>query len=308
MELMLKTHAISKKYKTQYAVNEVSMTLERGDIYGFVGENGAGKTTIIRMITGLITPTAGRYELFGVDNNSNELTTVRRRMSAVVETPSIALNMSAYDNLLMHAMTIGLADRSYIDDVLRITGLSNVRNDKKKVKNFSLGMKQRLSIAVALLGHPDFMILDEPMNGLDPEGIVEIRELILRLNREQNITFLISSHILEELSRIATKYGFLHRGNLVQEITRYELEENCRKCLELELDHTNNIAQALETKLSLLDYKLMGEQKVRIYDEVDIEQVVKAVSDSGMKVLKINTKNESIEEYYLNLMGGLKND
>ena len=214
------------------------------------------------------------------------------------------MNMTAYDNLRMQAKLLGLTDLNYIDEVLELTGLGEVRNSKKKVKNFSLGMRQRLGLAIALLGHPDFIILDEPMNGLDPKGIVEIRELILRLNQENHITFLISSHILEELSRMATKYGFLHKGQLIKQLTKEELEEHCRKCLQLELDSVEKMAQTLENTLQIHNFKVLDGNVVRIYDDVDVTKVVQAVGEAGIKILQINTRNESIEEFYLNLMGG----
>ena len=305
MEIILQTNGIEKKYKTQFAVKDVNMQIEQGDIYGFVGENGAGKTTIIRMITGLAEPTKGTFTLFGVENtDTKKMAEVRRRISAVVETPSIAMNMTAYDNLRMQAKLLGLTDLNYIDEVLELTGLGEVRNSKKKVKNFSLGMRQRLGLAIALLGHPDFIILDEPMNGLAPKGIVEIRELILRLNQENHITFLISSHILEELSRMATKYGFLHKGQLIKQLTKEELEEHCRKCLQLELDSVEKMAQTLENTLQIHNFKVLDGNVVRIYDDVDVTKVVQAVGEAGIKILQINTRNESIEEFYLNLMGG----
>lgn len=222
----------------------------------------------------------------------------------MVETPSIAMNMTAYQNLYMQAKLLGLSDMTYIDEVLKITGLSEVRDSKKKAKHFSLGMRQRLGLAIALLGHPDFIILDEPMNGLDPKGIVEIRELILRLNQENHITFLISSHILEELSRMATKYGFLHKGKLIRQLTKEELEEHCRKCLQLEVDNPEKLSQVLEHNLQIHNFKVLDGNIVRIYDDVDVTKVVQAVGENGIKILQINSKNESIEEYYLNLMGG----
>lgn len=305
METVLRTNGIEKKYKSQFAVKGVNMQIEQGDIYGFVGENGAGKTTIIRMITGLAQPTNGTFTLFGVENTDTKgIEAVRRRISAVVETPSIAMNMTAYENLYMQAKLLGLADLTYIDEVLKITGLSEVRDSKKKAKHFSLGMRQRLGLAIALLGHPDFIILDEPMNGLDPKGIVEIRELILRLNQENHITFLISSHILEELSRMATKYGFLHKGKLIKQLTKEELEEHCKKCLELEVDNTEVLSQVLEQALQIHDFKVLDGNMVRIYDDVDVTNVVQVLGENGVKILQINTRNESIEEYYLNLMGG----
>ena len=306
MERVLQTSALTKTYKGYKAINEVNITIERGDIYGFVGENGAGKTTLIRLITGLTMPTSGTYQLFDSTSETSEIRNARRRLSAVVESPSIATNMTAYDNLKMQAYIIGLTDLSFIDHVLEVTGLEYLKASKKMVKHVLLGMKQRLGIAIALLGHPDFIILDEPMNGLDPEGIVEMRELILKLNREQNITFLISSHILEELSRVATKYGFLHKGKLVQEISKEALEEQCQKCIAIVVDKPERIPQIVEQVLKTENYKLLNGNEVRLYGEVDIAKAVRALDDGGIHIETINTKNESIEEYYLNLMGGLQ--
>lgn len=304
MEYVLETHGLCKRYGKQYAVNHVDMHIERGDIYGFVGENGAGKTTVIRLITGLAGVTEGDYRLFGAKNTDKGIYDAKRRVSAVVESPSLYLNLSAYDNMILQAKLLGLTDFSYIDETLETVGLGYVKGDKKRVRNFSLGMKQRLGIAVALLGHPDFIILDEPMNGLDPEGIVEVRELILKLNKEQNITFMISSHILDELSRVATKYGFIHKGKLIKEITRQELEEECKKCLELVVDDTKKLPEVLEGRLRLHGYKILQNNIVRIYDDIDISELISVCSSLGIKVQKVNTKNENVEEYYLNLMGG----
>ena len=198
MDLVLSTKGLSKKYKKQMAVNGVDMNIEKGDIYGFVGENGSGKTTVIRLITGLIFPYAGSFQLFGVDNRSPDIGKARSRVGAIVENPSIYMNMSAYDNLKTQGILLGVDDDEKIRSVLRDVGLEALYDEKKHANNFSLGMRQRLGIAMALLGDPEFLILDEPMNGLDPAGIVGIRELILKLNRERGITFLISSHILTE--------------------------------------------------------------------------------------------------------------
>jgi len=228
MEYVLTTDALSKRYRQFKALDGLSMHVPKGAIYGFVGRNGAGKTTLIRLICGLQEASSGGYVLYGKTDSEKEIHRARRRMGAVVETPSLYQNMTAEDNLKEQYRTLGLPFFSGIPELLELVGLQDT--GKKKVKNFSLGMRQRLGIAVALAGNPDFLVLDEPVNGLDPQGIIEIRELILKLNREQQITVLISSHILDELSRLATHYGFIDRGHMVKEISAEELESECRKC------------------------------------------------------------------------------
>ena len=279
------------------------MTVNRGDIYGFVGENGSGKTTIIRLVTGLIAADEGSVELFGHLATSPEAAAVRGRIGAIVEAPSIYRNLSARENLLMQSAILGIKSEERIREVLGEVGLSELYDDKKKAANFSLGMRQRLGIAMALLGEPDFLILDEPMNGLDPTGIVEVRELILRLNRERGITFLISSHILSELALVATKYGIISHGKLLREITAEELEHECRPATVLE-------AADGEALLSLLR-ELLPEAElhptaggVRLVGDVVLSDVLRAVLDAGIELLSVNCYKSGIEDYYLSLVGG----
>jgi ABC-2 type transport system ATP-binding protein len=215
MEYVLQTKSLTKQYKSFQALSGLSMHVPKGAIYGFVGKNGAGKTTLIRLICGLQEPTSGDYSLYGIDSRDKAITKSRRRMGAVVETPSIYLDMTAEENLKQQYLILGLPSYEGIPELLKLVGLNNT--GRKKAKHFSLGMKQRLGIAVALCGDPDFLVLDEPVNGLDPQGIVEIRELILKLNRERQITVLISSHILDELSKLATHYGIIDGGHMVKE-------------------------------------------------------------------------------------------
>lgn len=227
MEYVLEAKGLCKTYKNYKALNNLNMRVPKGAIYGFVGKNGAGKTTLIRLITGLQFPTGGSYRIYGIENTSPQIRKSRRRMGAVVEIPSIYLDMTAQDNMKQQYRILGQPSYDGIDELLELVGLGDT--GKKKVKDFSLGMRQRLGIAIALAGTPDFLVLDEPINGLDPQGIIEIRELILKLNREQGITFLISSHILDELSRMATHYGVIDRGRMVKEISAAELEDKCAK-------------------------------------------------------------------------------
>lgn len=304
MDRVLSINALSKKYKKHMAVNGVHMQIDRGDIYGFVGENGSGKTTVIRMITGLISPHSGSFELFGVSNTSREITRARSRIGAIVETPSIYMNMSAYDNLKTQCIILGVDSDDKIRSVLKDVGLEDLYGEKKHARNFSLGMRQRLGIAMALLGDPEFLILDEPMNGLDPAGIVSIRELILKLNRERGITFLISSHILTELSLVATKYGIISKGRLIQEITADQLHNECAKTIAISADHPQQLAEVVR---GLMDNKIeYTADGIKIIGDTDLNRLLSAIISSGIQILSINCSETSFEDYYLSVIGGAK--
>lgn len=299
MEYVLETAGLKKQYGHFTALNDVSMRIPRGAIYGFVGRNGAGKTTLIRLVCGLQQPTSGSYTLFGKLNTSRDIRESRKRMGAVVETPSVYLDMTAEDNLKEQYRVLGLPSFESIPELLRLVGLENTGS--KKARNFSLGMKQRLGIAIALAGDPDFLVLDEPANGLDPQGIVEMRELILKLNRERHITVLISSHILDELSRLATHYGFIDRGTILKEITAQELEADFRKCICVTVDHNQGLCPALD-ELGL-EYRIISETEVEIYDQPIITDLVQALAKRGCAILSIREREESLENYFMNLIG-----
>ncbi len=300
MEYVLTTKDLCKSYKHFKALDQVSMHIPKGSIYGFVGKNGAGKTTLIRLICGLQSPTFGEYCLYGKKFTDKDILRSRRRMGAVVETPSIYMNMTARDNLIAQYRVLGLPSLAGLEDLLVLVGLENT--GKKKAKNFSLGMRQRLGIAIALVGNPDFLVLDEPVNGLDPQGIIEMRELILKLNREKQITVLISSHILDELSRLATCYGFIDSGRLVKEISAEDLEAACRKCLCMEVTDTKAFVRVLE-KWDL-PYKILSSSKAEIYEKPNISKLTLALSEEGCDVLSIQEKDETLESYFMNLIGG----
>ena len=285
MEYVLTTNNLTKQYKKFKALDGLTMNVPKGSIYGFVGKNGAGKTTLIRVICGLQQPTNGSYHLYGKENNTKEIVKSRRRMGAVIETPAIYLDMTAKENLEQQYRILGLPNFKGIDDILNLVGLSNT--GKKKAKNFSLGMKQRLGIAIALVGDPDFLVLDEPVNGLDPQGIIEIRELILKLNREFQITVLISSHILEELSKLATHYGFIDKGKIVKEISAEELEKDFKTWMGVE-------------------YEVLDDKKADIFEKVNITSLAVPLSQKGCEILNIQERDESLESYYINLVGGGK--
>lgn len=304
MESVLSTSALTKRYKKQLAVNSVDMHIQRGDIYGFVGENGSGKTTVIRLITGLIFPHGGSFRLFGVDNRSGDIGKARRRVGAIVESPSIYMNMSAYDNLKTQCAICGIDDDEKIRSVLQDVGLEELYSEKKHASNFSLGMRQRLGIAMALLGDPEFLILDEPMNGLDPAGIVGIRELILKLNRERGITFLISSHILTELSLIATKYGIISKGRLIKEITAEQLHRECAKTVSITADDPQKLAEVVKnTVKNPCEYAAGG---IKLLGDVDLNTLLSKILEADIKILSINCSQTSFEEYYLSMIGGAK--
>lgn len=304
MEYILTTDALTKTYKNFKALNGFSMHVPKGAIYGFVGKNGAGKTTLIRLICGLQEPSSGEYTLYGRVRNAKDIAKSRRRMWAVVETPSIYLDMTAYENLREQYDILGLPSYDGIEDLLRLTGLADT--GKKKAKNFSLGMRQRLGIALALAGDPDFLVLDEPANGLDPQGIVEIRELILKLNREYQITVLISSHILDELSRLATHYGFIDHGQMVKEISREELEAACGKCTHVRVSDTQTLSQVLDSMN--LKYSIHSETEADIYAEITISKLTLALAEKSCELYSVQEKEESLESYYISLVGGLRHD
>lgn len=304
MDYVLKTNALCKKYKDYKALNGLSMNVPKGAIYGFVGKNGAGKTTLIRLICGLQELTSGEYTLYGTKSTDKEILKARRRMGAVVETPSIYLDMTAEDNLKQQYRVLGLPSYDGLEDILKLVRLENT--GKKKAKNFSLGMRQRLGIAIALVGDPDFLVLDEPVNGLDPQGIIEMRELILKLNREQQITVLISSHILDELSRLATHYGFIDKGQIVKEISAKELDTACRKCIRLEVTNTQTLSRVLDGMN--VEYTIVSDKAADVYARINVSKLTLALAKENCEVISMQERDESLESYYVGLVGGKEND
>ena len=300
MEYILTTNGLTKQYKQFRALDGLTMHVPRGAIYGFVGKNGAGKTTLIRVICGLQRPTEGNYALYGIENGQKEIAKARRRMGAVVETPSIYMDMTAEENLKEQYRILGLPSFADIPELLALVGLPNT--GKKKARNFSLGMKQRLGIAIALAGNPDFLVLDEPVNGLDPQGIIEIRELILKLNRERRITVLISSHILDELSKLATHYGFIDKGRMVKEISAEELEAACTKCTRLEVSDTKALARVLDAKN--MEYKILSEREADVFTKLNVSEIAMALAAENCQLITMHERDETLESYYVNLVGG----
>ena len=300
MEYVLEANALCKRYRDFAALNGLNMRIPKGAIYGFVGRNGAGKTTLIRLICGLQEPTGGSFTLYGVKNTDAGIGRCRRRMGAVVETPSIYMDMTAEENIRQQYLVLGMPSMDGAQALLRLVGLDGT--GEKKARNFSLGMRQRLGIAVALAGNPDFLVLDEPVNGLDPQGIVEIRELILRLNREHGITVLISSHILDELSRLATHYGFIDGGRMVKEMSAEELEIRCRKCIRVEATGSRQLARVLDGLG--VEYRIVDDSRTDIFGDVQVTRLVEAAQRENCVIYSMKERDESLESFYMNLIGG----
>lgn len=296
MENILQTFNLTKVYGNKTVVNNVKMNIQKGDIYGFIGKNGAGKTTFMRLILGMAFETSGSYKLFDEENP----VVARRRIGTLIEKPAIFENCTALENMKRFNILFG-GNSCDIEDLLKIVGLSEVEN--KKVKSFSLGMKQRLGIAIAMIGNPEFLILDEPINGLDPAGIKEVRDLILKIHKERNVTFLISSHLLDELSKIATKYGIINNGVLMEEITAKELENLCRKKLIIEVD---DVLRAF-----YLIKEIVPEENIKIHENIltlssninESGQINRLLVQNNILVSRIERHSETLEKYFMEKVG-----
>jgi ABC-2 type transport system ATP-binding protein len=298
---ILKTTNLTKRYGHKAAVDNVSLTINKGDIYGLIGQNGAGKTTLMRMITSLTRPDSGEISLFGQTSEAG-LQKARARMSAIIEVPALYPSLTAEQNLEYYRIQRGIPDKNTIKKALEFVGLTDT--GKKKFKNFSLGMKQRLGLALATLNNPDFIILDEPINGLDPMGIVEIRNLIQNLS-EKGITILLSSHILTELSQVATKYAFLHDGKLIKNLTHAQLQEECKRALSIMVDDGPKAAAILETTLGIRNYKQVGANEIRVYEALDNpSEVTFQLAQGGVRVSAMHEVGDSLEDYFRNVIGG----
>lgn len=299
MDYVLRTAALSKKYAGIYAVDKVNMNIRQGDIYGLIGENGAGKSTFMKMISGLIEPSEGTIELFGNAAPKEE----RCRLGCAIEAPALYADLSVKQNLEIYRKAFGVTERKHVSELLELVDLEQQQG--KAVKKCSLGMKQRLSLAIALLGNPDFLILDEPINGLDPTGIQKMRNLFLYLNKERHITILISSHILGELSKVATKYGVIKKGKLIDEVTAEELASRCQCCLKLTVSDASKAAVILEKKLHTDNYEVTGSQTLRIFDYLqDAGMINKILINEGITVMESGIYGESLEDYFNKKMQG----
>lgn len=305
MKEIIKTHKLSKTYKNTTALNEVSLTVKEGEIYGLVGNNGAGKTTLLRILTGQCEKTSGSFELFS-KTSEKELNEVRKRTGAIIETPCFYPKMTVEQNMEYYRIQRGIPGKDNVSKVLKEVDLLDAK--KKKFQDLSLGMKQRLGLALSMMNEPELLILDEPINGLDPSGIIEIRNLLLKLNKEKNITIIISSHILSELSNVATCYGFLNKGKLVEELSAKELEEKCKSFLEIKVTNAKKLSALLEEKLGYRDYKVLPSDIIHLYDRVEeIQNISELAINNGIGLLGLEEKSIDLEKYYMSLIGVVEN-
>ncbi len=305
IETIIKTRNITKKYGSFFAVDTMDIEVKPGEIYGLVGKNGAGKTTLLKMISGLTIPTSGELELFN-QTSKNGLDKVRMRTGSIIETPGFLPYLSAEKNLEYYRIQRGIADKGCVKESLKFVGLSDT--GKKKFKNFSLGMKQRLGLALAIMGSPDLLILDEPINGLDPMGMAEFREMILKLNHEKNTTILISSHILGELSQIATSYGFINNGRLIEHVSAADLENKCKRCLKIKVSDTSKAAAILKKELSCNDFQVLDSNEIQLEEFMDTPEIlVQTLVKNDVMVSNVNQSGLNLEEYFIELVGGMHN-
>lgn len=305
-EVILSTKNLTKKYKNFIALSNINLELKQGEIYGLVGKNGAGKTTLLRLISGQSYKTEGTISLFN-GTTEEELNQGRKRVGTIIEAPSFYLNMTAEQNLEYYRIQRGIPGKECVAEALEEVGLKDTGN--KKFKSFSLGMKQRLGLALALMNKPEILLLDEPINGLDPFGIVEIRNLLLRLNQEKNITILISSHILTELSNLVTYYGFIDQGRMVKQLSGEELANECNKYLELKVDNVERMTALLETSLGCTSYRVTPDNVIHLTEYLDRPTVVSELAvKNGIGLISIMVKDINLENYFIQLVGGNENE
>ena len=304
-KFVLQTENLTKKYGAYTVLDNVSISLEKKHIYGFIGENGAGKSTFMKIITGLTYPTSGTYSIMGKEGN-HEREKMRRHIGSVIEEPALYPNYTVFQNLELQRKLIGNPDKSTIDKVLDMVDLSDVKN--KKARALSMGMKQRLSIAMALLGNPQILILDEPINGLDPKNIVALRNLLQKLNEEKNITVFISSHILNELYLLATDYIFIHKGKIIDVATHEELEEKCRKYICIKTDEVPKALTVLDKTMDNPEYKVVSEDTIYLYSGKDnMEEISRAFMQHEIVIKELSVMEQTLEDYFMTITGGVSN-
>lgn len=302
-ETILKTQNLTKAYKSFVALDSVNISISKGDIYGLIGRNGAGKTTLMKIITTLSNKTSGEFELFG--KKDTNLTETKRRIGCLIENPAFFPNLSAVENLRYYAIQKGIVDKKQIDEAIDLVGLTEAK--RKKFKTYSLGMKQRLGIAFAIIDNPDFIILDEPINGLDPIGISELRDLFKKLNQEKNITILISSHILNELYQVANKFCIIEKGKIVKELTKEQLDEECSKCIVIKTKETSKAAVIIEEKLNTRNYKIINDTEIRLYDYVENSgKVNKELIKNDIDIISLYETGITLEDYFKSIIKEVK--
>lgn len=303
-ECVVRIENLNKWYKHSLALDNVSVTIQQGKIYGFIGQNGAGKTTLLRTITGLAFPSKGEIELFGAVGQKG-LENARKRIGCMIEHSGMYPNLTARENLEIQKAIRGISDQGVVERVLKSVGMSGT--GKKKFRDFSMGMKQRLGIAAALLSDPELLILDEPLNGLDPMGIVEVREMLIKLNRECNLTMLISSHILGELFMLATDYIIIHEGKIIDRLTQEQLAEKCKKYTIIETDNVEQAKSVLKSKLKTENFIVMPNSKIKLFDHSSERKLLaKAFYESGVVLTELSYAEETLESYFIHSIGGGK--
>ncbi len=301
MEYVVKARKVTKQFKEHKAVNEADISIKKGEIFGFVGKNGAGKTTFMKMLCGLTSPTSGEFEIFGA--TGSRIAEHRRRIGNLIEDPGIYPNMTAKQNLHCKAIAIGVTKKGYEEELLELVGLKNT--GKKKVKDFSLGMRQRLGIAMAMLGGPDLLVLDEPINGLDPEGIAEIRNTLIKLKEERGMTIMISSHILEELFKIADTFCFINNGHVIEQLPKEKLIEKSTDYVRIKTDDTAAVSAQLEA-VDISSYKVVDKETIYVYERLEDTGIInRELNSNGILVSEITLVQESLEQYFLELTGGM---
>ncbi len=305
-DYVLRTNQLSKKYKDYIALDDVELSVRKGSIYGFIGQNGAGKSTLMRIVAGLTFPSSGSIELFG-ESDEQGIVRTRARMGTTIETPALFPHMTAYENMEVQRLQKGIKENKIIERTLGIVGLQGT--GKKLARDFSLGMKQRLDLAIALLGQPEFLILDEPTNGLDPMSVVEMRELLKRLNGETGMTILISSHILSELYLLATHYGIIHQGKLLEQLTVKELNEKCQQYLHIKVNHPKQAAEVIERKLGTTEFEVMSDGIIRLFRYLEHPGKVSSVlAASGLEIEQFMPMGEQLESYFVQRIGGKRHE
>lgn len=302
-EYVIECNGLTKKYKNHCALDHLTIQIAKGEIFGLIGQNGAGKSTMMKMLSGLAHPSEGDFKLFG--KNPTEDPQLYHRIGTLIESPGIYANMTAMQNMHIKALALGCDNSKDLRELLDMCGLKP--DNKKKAKAFSLGMKQRLGLALAMIGNPELLILDEPVNGLDPQGIMDIRNTILKFNKERNITILLSSHMLEELSKIATSYGIIKDGALIKHMSREDLEIDCKDYCRLEVNDTKAAALLLEKAGNVKDFKVVEDNKILIYDTVDTSVITELLVKNGIQVFEITMHKQNLEAYFLNVTGGKNN-